>query len=146
MTKEEFLTLRWSKYINTGIRTDYADLCWFRYIHISTVRCYSLYRACAYRGCLLNGCRTAFKHVVRMVKQRLRYDRPVKKSLTHRLVYIAYNIFWWIPIALAITKIIDYRTAFIALFVLTALRAVVNLYRNNVLNPEQAESFPLRAV
>lgn len=47
---------------------------------------------------------------------------------------------------LALTKIIDLRTAFIALFVLTFIRAVVNLYRNNVLNPEQAESFPLRSV
>jgi hypothetical protein len=47
---------------------------------------------------------------------------------------------------LAVFKIIDYRTAFIALFVLTVIRAVVNIYRNNVLNPEQADSFPLRAV
>jgi hypothetical protein len=74
-------------------------------------------------------------------------DRPEKEeSLTRRLIYIAYNLFWWIPIALAVFKIVDYRTAFIALFVLTAIRAVVNLYRNNVLNPEQAESFPLRSV
>ena len=74
-------------------------------------------------------------------------DRPEEKeSLTRRLIYIAYNIFWWIPIVLAVFKIIDLRTAFIALFVLTFIRAVVNLYRNNVLNPEQAESFPLRAV
>ena len=73
-------------------------------------------------------------------------DRPVKESLIQRLIYIAYNIFWWIPIVLAVTKIIDYWTAFIALFVLTIIRAVVNLYRNNVLNPEQAESFPLRSV
>ena len=71
-------------------------------------------------------------------------DRPVQESLTHRLIYIAYNIFWWIPIVLAVTKIIDLRTAFIALFVLTFIRAVVNLYRNNVL--KQAESFPLRSV
>jgi hypothetical protein len=74
-------------------------------------------------------------------------DRPEKEeSLTRRLIYIAYNLFWWIPIALAVFKIVDYRTAFIALFVLTAIRAVVNLYRNNVLNPAQAESFPLRSV
>ena len=47
---------------------------------------------------------------------------------------------------LAIFKVIDYWTSFIALFVLTLIRAIVNLYRNNVLNQEQAESFPLRAV
>ena len=73
-------------------------------------------------------------------------DVQVKQSFTNRLVYIAYNVVWWIPIVLAVTKIIDYWTAFIALFVLTIIRAVVNLYRNNILNPKQAESFPLRAV
>ena len=68
------------------------------------------------------------------------------QSLSKRLIYIAYNLIWWIPILLAIFKVIDYWTAFIDLFVLTLIRAIVNLYRNNVLNPEQAESFPLRAV
>ena len=73
-------------------------------------------------------------------------DIPSKESAIRRVIYIAYNLVWWIPIVLAIIKIIDYWTAFIALFVLTVIRALVNLYRNNVLNPEQAESFPLRAV
>ncbi len=73
-------------------------------------------------------------------------DIPVKESSIRRVIYIAYNLIWWIPIVLAVIKIIDYWTAFIALFVLTVIRAVVNLYRNNVLNPEQAESFPLRSV
>ena len=71
---------------------------------------------------------------------------PAKESSIRRVIYIAYNVVWWIPILLAIFKVIDYWTAFIALFVLTLIRAVVNLYRNNVLNPEQAERFPLRAV
>jgi hypothetical protein len=46
---------------------------------------------------------------------------------------------------LPFTKIIDYRTGFIALFIITVIRAGANLYRNNLLSPEQAESFPLRA-
>ena len=73
-------------------------------------------------------------------------DIPSKESPIRRVIYIAYNLIWWIPIVLAVIKIIDYWTAFIALFVLTFFRAVVNLFRNNVLNPEQAESFPLRSV
>ena len=73
-------------------------------------------------------------------------DVPTEQSPINRVIYIAYNLIWWIPIVLAVTKIIDLRMAFIALFVLTFIRAVVNLYRNNVLNPEQAEYFPLRAV
>lgn len=71
---------------------------------------------------------------------------PSEESTINRVIYIAYNLIWWIPIVLAVIKIIDYQTAFIALFVLTLVRAVVNLYRNNLLTPEQAVSFPLRSV
>jgi len=39
----------------------------------------------------------------------------------------------------------DYRTGFIAFFVVVTIRAVANLYRNNFLTLEQAEIFPLRA-
>jgi len=57
---------------------------------------------------------------------------------------VAYNVIYWIPIILPFTKIIDYRTGFIAFFAVIIIRAVANLIRNNVLKPEQAESFPLR--
>ena len=73
-------------------------------------------------------------------------DDPTEQSPINRVIYIAYNLIWWIPIVLVVFKIIDYQTAFIALFVLTAIRAVVNLFRNNVLNPQKAENFPLRSV
>ena len=69
----------------------------------------------------------------------------VEQSLISRLVYVAYNVVWWIPVVLAVVGIIDYGTAFWAFFVLTLIRAVANLYRNNFLTPEQAESFPLRS-
>ena len=69
----------------------------------------------------------------------------VKQSFTNRLIFIAYNVVWWIPIVLPFIGAIDYRTGFIAFFVVTVIRAGANLYRNNVLKPEQAESFPLRA-
>ena len=68
-----------------------------------------------------------------------------KPSTTNRLIFIAYNVIWWIPIVLTFNKIIDYRTGFIAFFAVTIIRAGANLYRNNVLQPEQAESFPLRS-
>jgi hypothetical protein len=72
-------------------------------------------------------------------------DVPVKQSATSHLIYIAYNVIWWIPIVLPFIKIIDYRTGFIVFFIVTLIRAVANLYRNNFLTPEQAEIFPLRA-
>ena len=72
-------------------------------------------------------------------------DVPVKQSLANRLIFIAYNVIWWIPIVLPFMGLMDYRTGFIAFFVVTLTRAGANLYRNNVLKPVQAESFPLRA-
>ena len=71
---------------------------------------------------------------------------PAKLRFTHplNLIFVAYNIVWWIPIILSFTKTIDYRTGFIAFFVLIVIRAFANLYRNNFLTVDQAESFPLR--
>ena len=69
----------------------------------------------------------------------------VKQPTAKRLIYIAYNVVWWIPLLLPFTKLIDYRTGFIVLFVVTIIRALANLYRNNFLTPEQAEYFPLRS-
>ena len=69
----------------------------------------------------------------------------VEQSFTNRLIFVVYNVAWWIPVVLAVVGTIDYGMAFLAFFVYTLFRAVANLYRNNVLTPEQAESFPLRS-
>jgi cytochrome b561 len=68
-----------------------------------------------------------------------------KESFTGRLIYVAYNVVYLILIVLPFIGTIDYRTGFIAFFVFVIMRAGANLYRNNVLTPEQAESFPLRS-
>jgi len=72
---------------------------------------------------------------------------PAKLRFTHplNLLFVAYNVVWWIPIVLPFTRTIDYRTGFIAFFVVTVIRLIANLLRNNILKPEHAESFPLRA-
>jgi hypothetical protein len=69
----------------------------------------------------------------------------VEESAASRLIFVLYNAAWWIPVVLRILGIIDYDTAFLAFFVYTLFRAVANLYRNNALTLEQAESFPLRS-
>ena len=71
---------------------------------------------------------------------------PAKLRFTHplNLIMVAYNVVWWIPIVLTFTKTIDYHTGFIAFFVVTIIRLVANLIRNNVLKPEQADNFPFR--
>jgi hypothetical protein len=72
-------------------------------------------------------------------------DVSVKPGGTNRLILVAYNVAWWIPILLAFTKIIDYRAGFIAFALITLFRAGANVYRNNILGPELAVTFPLRA-
>ena len=70
-----------------------------------------------------------------------------KREVTHprNLVMMAYNIVWWIPIILPFAGVIDYRTGFIAFFAVTVVRLIANLLRNNILQPQQAVSFPLRS-
>jgi hypothetical protein len=71
---------------------------------------------------------------------------PVKLRFTHplNLIFVAYNVIYWIPIILPFTKAIDYRTGSIAFFAVIIIRGIANLLRNNVLRPEQGEKFPLR--
>ena len=67
------------------------------------------------------------------------------RSPLHKLVTIAYNLVWWVPLILVLTKVIDYRTGSISFGAITLFRAAANLYRNNLLPPERGESFPLRS-
>ena len=69
----------------------------------------------------------------------------VKPSTANQLTLAAYNLVWWVPIVLPLTKAVDYGTGFIAFTAVTAVRLSANLYRNNVLTLEQAERFPFRA-
>ena len=68
----------------------------------------------------------------------MRFTHPLN------LVFVAYNVIYWIPIILAFTAIIEYRTGTIGFFVVIILRAVANLYRNNFLTLEKAEIYPFR--
>lgn len=67
-----------------------------------------------------------------------------KSSRLTGLIIAAYNVIWWIPIILTFTRMIDYRTGFIAFLIITIIRLIANLLRNNVLPQGQAERFPLR--
>ena len=62
-----------------------------------------------------------------------------------RFIYIGYNVVWWSPIALVVLGIWSYRTGAVGFVVVTVLRALANLYRNNVLSLEAAQRFPLRS-
>jgi len=66
------------------------------------------------------------------------------QSSTGRIIYIIYNVVYWLPIVLTVTKVIDYRTGFITFSLILIIRAVANLYRNNT-TAEQGEYFVLRS-
>ena len=61
------------------------------------------------------------------------------------LITIIYNAVWWLPVILPLTKTISYRAGTASFLVTTIVRAIANSIRNNVLAPEQAQRFPLRA-
>jgi hypothetical protein len=70
---------------------------------------------------------------------------PAQPSAINRLIFIAYNVVWWVPILLGFTKVIDYLTGFVVFLIITIFRAIANMVRINVLTLEQAETFPLRS-
>ena len=69
---------------------------------------------------------------------------PSHRNSAYRLALIVYNTVWWVPIITTILGLTSYETGLIAFLAVTVLRAVINLYRNNVLPFEQGRGFPLR--
>ena len=72
-------------------------------------------------------------------------DRTFTSSGPNKALLIAYNLIWWIPVILPFTNVISYHTGFVAFFLVTLLRAILNAYRINVLPPEKAMTFPFRS-
>ena len=68
-----------------------------------------------------------------------------KQSSTSRIIYITYNVVYWLPIVLTITNVIDYRTGFITFSLILIIRAAANLYRNNAPMADEGEYFALRS-
>ena len=79
-------------------------------------------------------------------RKRLGGPGPAKLKGTDplHLIFVAYNVAYWIPIVIPFTPIMSYRTGFILVFGVIIFRAVANLCRVNALTLEQAERFPLR--
>jgi len=67
------------------------------------------------------------------------------QSTTSRIIYIFYNVVYWLPIVLTIFGVIDYRTGFITFSIILIIRAAANLYRNNVPMADDGEYFALRS-
>ncbi|TNF31657.1 MAG: hypothetical protein EP329_12010 [Deltaproteobacteria bacterium] len=72
--------------------------------------------------------------------------RPRKVGGGHPYTWIlvVYNLVYWVPIVLPVTPAMSYRDGVVGLTVLIAVRAALNLVRNNLLSLDQAEVFPFR--
>lgn len=71
--------------------------------------------------------------------------RPPAESAISRLITVTYNVAWWMPILLALVKVIDYRTGSTAFLAITVIRAMCNAYRANHPDWQRAIRYPLRA-
>ena len=61
------------------------------------------------------------------------------------LIFLTYNLVYWLPMILGFTRVIDYSTAFAWFFATLVIRGIANSMRNNILMPEKGEKFPLRS-
>lgn len=71
-------------------------------------------------------------------------DHTFASKLPSRIVLILYNFIWWIPVVLPFIKVMSYHAGFIAFFFITMVRALLNVYRINMLPPEKGILFPFR--
>jgi hypothetical protein len=65
-------------------------------------------------------------------------------STADRLILMAYNLVWWLPVVLPVLGLVSYTVGLVAFLIITVVRAMVNLYRNNLMPVERAQHFPLR--
>jgi hypothetical protein len=70
---------------------------------------------------------------------------PAQPGPLNRLIFVLYNLVWWLPILLGFTRVLDYRVTFVTFFAITMVRAIANLVRINFLTLEQAELCPFRS-
>ena len=72
-------------------------------------------------------------------------DGKVPQGAIETLIFAVYNLVYWVPLVLPVIGTVEYRAGIIAFAGVIAIRTVLNWYRVNVLAPERAFGFPLRA-
>jgi hypothetical protein len=79
------------------------------------------------------------------LRKRESEGKPEKRGALSRLLTFAYNLVWWVPLALPfLTDTVGYREGMIGFGLITLTRAIINSYRVNLMNPRDAQRFPLR--
>ena len=71
--------------------------------------------------------------------------QPPFMSSADRVMLVAYNLVWWVPVVLTVLGVLSYRAGSLGFLAIIVFRAATNLYRNNVLPVEAAQRFPLRS-
>ena len=66
-------------------------------------------------------------------------------SAAARLIFIGYNVIWWLPVVMVIFGVWSFRAGAVGFVVVTVIRALLNLYRNNAMPIGAAHRFPLRS-
>ena len=144
MNKYKYLSVRWNNYLMIGLGVpalSYAATFFFTSI---------LSDKTGFFGMVAVGivyCLIVEQHSSMMLKWRIKNSdgyTPVKQSFLEKLTVVIYNFIWWIPIALPFADIVSYQGGATIFFFITLVRAILNLYRVNVLKLEQAFHFPLR--
>ena len=79
------------------------------------------------------------------LRRREGRDEPPVMTRLQRLLFIAYNVIWWVPVVLAILGIVSFWSGALGFLIISVARAAVNSYRINVMPVAAAERFPLRS-
>ena len=147
MTKEKFLTIRWNNLLTLGLGLPallYVVYAFSTSVWTSRGGFIGLSVIGVLYWLVLEG-HTSVRFAW------LRENSPdyvsVQQAFLHPLALIrkAYNLAFWFFLVPLFTAM-EYSTGFIVFTVIIAIRLVLNLYTNNILNltPEQYESFPFR--
>lgn len=97
-----------------------------------------------HRRVLLNHRRATLSHAVRVVSQERRIRGSSGITSRERLIFMAYNPVWWVPIVRAIVGAISYWGRHARVLHPDAIRALLHAYLINVMPAEAAQRFPLR--
>ena len=81
---------------------------------------------------------------MRFARLRNEDEHPAETPFD-RVVFVTYNVVWWIPVVLTVLGMVSYEVGLVGFLAVTTVRALVNLYRNNVMSVERAQFFPLRS-
>jgi len=144
MTKEKFLTKRWNNWLTIGMGIPTLAYGVF-VLSTSVISDFAGFIGIAVMGAVYwTVVEWHSNKQLAWQRKNLGGQGSAKLRSTNRLIFIAWNVIYWIPLILPFTTLIDYRTGFVSFFALIIVRAIANVYRNNFLTLEQAERFPLR--